>query len=84
MIQKSPKVNNLVTVKHIFQLCKKHIEMNLNIETHYCRYPKTFWTVEDVPTVPIYRNLCFSEFNLKLPLCLKLPDLVKLIVIVFN
>ena len=50
MIQKSPKLLNLVTDKYIFQFSKKHIEMDLNVEIHYHRYPKTFWTVEDVPT----------------------------------
>ena len=46
MIQKSPKLINLVTDKYIFQFRKKHTEMDLDIEIHYYRYPKTFWTVK--------------------------------------
>ena len=53
MLQKSPKLINLVTDKYIFQFSRKHIEMVLNIEIHHYGYPKTFWMVEDVPNVLI-------------------------------
>ena len=46
MIQKSPKLINLVTDKYIFQFRKKHTEMDLDIKIHYYRYPKTFWTIK--------------------------------------